>query len=202
MATEHALTPELPGAIRTLKPADLHRFRDHLLRLDAVGRHDRFNGGTDDDFVRAYAERCFRDGATVFAYVEDGQIRGAAELHQLYPGDREEGEIAFSVEAALQHRGLGQRLFRRLLGQARRMGYLRLRVTTHPDNLAMKRLARKFNAKLRFEQGETVGLIDLTQLREPARLAPAASPDPGGASIGGWIGTPLAATAGRRARKS
>ena len=44
------------------------------------------------------------------------------------------------------------------------MGYTRLRVTTHPQNQAMKALARRYRAALNFEDGETVGTIDL----EPA----------------------------------
>ena len=41
------------------------------------------------------------------------------------------------------------------------LGYTRLLVTTHPQNQAMKALARKFGAELVFEAGETMGVIDL-----------------------------------------
>ena len=53
-----------PGTIRQLRPSDLPRFREHLLRLDMHGRRDRFNATNDDDFVIAYAGRCFADGTT------------------------------------------------------------------------------------------------------------------------------------------
>jgi len=149
------------GIVRQLRPSDLPRFREHLLRLDAESRHDRFNGVTNDAYLAAYAERSFHDGATVIGYVEDGKVLGAAELHERPDLPEPTGEIAFSVEHELQHRGIGSALFERLITNARGLGYEKLRVTTHPGNLAMRTLARKFDAHLSFENLETVGVIDL-----------------------------------------
>jgi RimJ/RimL family protein N-acetyltransferase len=157
------------GVVRQLRPSDLPRFRDHLLRLDKESRHDRFNGVTNDAYVSAYAERCFHDGTTVIGYVEDGKVLGAAELHERPDLPEPTGEIAFSVEREIQHRGIGSALFERLIMNARGLGYEKLRVTTHSDNLAMKALARKFDAHLSFENLETVGIIDLGK---PAALEP------------------------------
>lgn len=149
------------GIIRQLRPSDMPRFREHLLRLDAASRRDRFNGAINDNFLAAYAERSFSEGATVIGYVEDGEVLGAAELHERAEFAEPTGEIAFSVESRLQHRGIGGRLFERLIFHARALGYSRLLVTTHPQNEAMKALARKFDAALSFEAGETVGVIML-----------------------------------------
>jgi len=167
--TAHAAAVPLPGRIRLLRHSELPQFRDHLLRLDADSRRDRFNGPTSDSFVASYAERCFNDGTIVIGYVDDGQVLGAAELHERPEDAEPTGEIAFSVERHLQRRGLGGLLFARLVESARAFGYERLLVTTHPRNEPMKRLARSFNAGLRFDQGETVGLIEL----EPAPPLPA-----------------------------
>jgi RimJ/RimL family protein N-acetyltransferase len=155
----HAVSPA--GMIRQLRPSDLPLFREHLLRLDAESRRDRFNGFTDDTFVSTYADRCFADGTTVIGYVEDGAVLGAAELHEQPEEDIPTGEIAFSVERALQHRGIGRMLFKRLILNALGLGYYRLLVTTHPENEAMKALARKFGAELTFEAEEAVGVIKL-----------------------------------------
>jgi GNAT superfamily N-acetyltransferase len=155
--------------VRQLRPSDLPRFRDHLLRLDVQSRHDRFNGATNADFIVRYADRCFHEGVTVIGYVEGDRVLGAAELHERADLPEPTGEIAFSVERHLQRRGLGGLLFARLVESARAFGYARLVVTTHPQNEPMKRLARGFNARLWFEQGETVGLIEL----EPAPPLPA-----------------------------
>lgn len=151
----------LNGVIRRLRPSELPRFRDHLLRLDRESRRDRFNGATGDAFLESYAERCFHDGVTVVGFVSGERVLGAAELHERPDLDPPTGEIAFSVERQLQHKGVGSLLFERLVAHAHALGYTQLRVTTHPHNDAMRALARKFRARLTFEAGETVGVIDL-----------------------------------------
>ena len=159
------------GTIRQLTPSDHARFQDHLLRLDAESRRDRFNGLTDDNFVMVYADRCFHDGTTVIGFVdEECHVRGAAEIHERPEAHDPTAEIAFSVERSLQHRGLGGFLFERLIGHAYALGYEKLLVTTHPQNQAMKALARRFNARLSFDCGETVGVIDLRP--DPASFSP------------------------------
>jgi hypothetical protein len=158
------------GHIRQLRPSDLERFRAHLLRLDSLSRNDRFNGAISDARVSTYADRCFHDGTTVVAYVEGDQVLGAAEIHERADPQQPTGEIAFSVERPWQNRGIGGRLFERLIAHARAMGYTRLLVTTHPDNVAMKALARRHGADLHFVQGETVGTIVLPA--EPAAPLP------------------------------
>jgi GNAT superfamily N-acetyltransferase len=156
----HAQRP-LTGVIRQLRPSDLPRFAEHLLRLDDQSRRDRFNGLTDDGFLKSYAERSFREGVTVIGYVEGDTVLAAAELHERAEESEPTAEIAFSVEREIQHRGIGGRLFQRLVAQARGLGYLRLWVTTHANNSAMKALARRFKAKLSFQQSETNGVIEL-----------------------------------------
>ena len=153
--------PPPEGEIRELAAADLPLFRDHLLRLGSTSRHDRFNGFTDDTFLTSYAARCFATNATVLAYLVDGVIRGAAELHDFRPGSHEAAEIAFSVEDALQQRGVGAALFASLIERARALGCHTLHVTTHSQNGAMKALARRFGAQLCFQSVEAVGVIDL-----------------------------------------
>lgn len=167
--TETVATMPLGGRIRLLRHSEQPQFRDHLLRLDMTSRRDRFNGPTSDRSIISYADRCFGNGAVVIGYVEDGQVFGAAELHER-PGDVEPtGEIAFSVERHLQRRGLGRLLFAQLIESACAFGYERLVVTTHPCNEPMRRLARSFNARLRFDRGETVGMIELEAVAQPAR---------------------------------
>lgn len=158
---EQLANKELSGVIRRLRPSELKLYREHLLRLDHESRRDRFNSAIGDGFLIDYAQRCFAEGATVLGYVENGRVLAAAELHEQPEFAVPTGEIAFSVERELQHRGLGSELFRRLLAHALLLGYTQLSVTTHPQNDRMKALARKFNAHLSFHDGETVGWIKL-----------------------------------------
>jgi hypothetical protein len=139
----------------------LSLLRDHLLRLDPTSRHDRFHGFTDDSFIERYAEKCADDGTIIIAYIQDGLVRGAAELHP--PDQSPDGlpEIAFSVETCVRRLGVGSLLFRRLLAEARLKGHRSLRITTGAQNHAMRALARKFGAHLTFCHGESTGTIDL-----------------------------------------
>ena len=151
------------GYVRTLtQQEELPLLRDHLLRLDAESRHNRFNGFLDDSFIGSYAARCAADGTVIIAYIENGVVRGAAELHP--PGSPDWlPEIAFSVEAGVRRRGIGTILFRLLIEEARARGYKTLRITTGAENHAMRALAGKFGAQLAFRDGEATGSIDLTR---------------------------------------
>jgi GNAT superfamily N-acetyltransferase len=162
------------GTVRTLsQQEELPLLRDHLLRLDRESRHDRFHGFMDDSFIERYAAKCASDGTIVIAYLEDGVVRGAAELHPPDQSSDSQAEIAFSVEAGLRRHGIGSILFRKLIAEARAKGYRSLCITTGARNEAMRALAHKFGARLTFRHGESTGVIDLAQQpqTEPARFA-------------------------------
>ena len=85
------------GSVRTLRrQEELPLLREHLLRLDRASRHDRFHGFMDDSFIERYAEKCANDGTLIIAYIEDGVVRGAAELHPPEQSPDALPEIAFS----------------------------------------------------------------------------------------------------------
>jgi RimJ/RimL family protein N-acetyltransferase len=149
-----------PGTIRKLFATDLPLFRDHLLRLDVETRHNRFVTAVNDAFLTQYSERCFATDAIVFAYIEDGVVRGAAELHPLDDGDDFTAEAAFSVEPALRRRGIATALFRRLITAARNRGVERLRINCLAHNDAMQALARKFPMQLSFDRWQIVGDLE------------------------------------------
>ena len=109
----------------------------------------------------------------VIAYVEDGKVLGAAELHQPDSSEDSMPEIAFSVERSVRRKGVGSILFKRLITEAEGRGYDSLRITTGYSNEAMRALAHKFGAHLTFRQGESTGSIDLKQKgqTEAARAA-------------------------------
>ena len=162
------------GYVRTLsQQEELPLLRDHLLRLDPTSRHDRFNGFLDNSFIERYAEKCASDGTIVVAYMENGIVRGAAELHPPDAWEDSLPEIAFSVESCVRRQGVGSILFTRLIAEARWKGYRTLRVTTGAQNGAMRALASKFGAHLVFRHGESSGTIEVKPLpqAELAKLA-------------------------------
>jgi RimJ/RimL family protein N-acetyltransferase len=156
------------GTVRTLsQQEELPLLRDHLLRLDRTSRHDRFHGFMDDSFIERYAEKCANDGTLIIAYIEDGVVRGAAELHPPEQSPDSLPEIAFSVETSVRRKGVGGFLFRKLIAEARAKGYQSLRITTGAQNEAMRALANKFSAHLTVRYGESTGNIDLSQQNQP-----------------------------------
>ncbi len=168
------------GYVRTLyQQEELPLLRDHLLRLDPDSRHDRFNGFMDDGFIERYAAKCADDGTVIVTYIEDGVVRGAAELHPPDQSPDALPEIAFSVEASMRRQGVGIILFKRLIQEARWKGYQALRITTSAQNQAMRALANKFGAQLTFRHGESTGTIDLKPQPqfELAKIAIAAPTD-------------------------
>jgi GNAT superfamily N-acetyltransferase len=161
------------GSVRTLRqPEELPLLCDHLLRLDPASRHDRFHGFMDDGFIERYAAKCAGDGTLIIAYIEDGVVRGAAELHPPDQSPDALPEIAFSVEACVRRQGVGSILFKKLIAEARSKGYHSLRITTGAQNRAMRALASKFGAHLTFRHGESTGSIDLRPQIQPQFAKP------------------------------
>jgi GNAT superfamily N-acetyltransferase len=160
--------------VRTLRQQEeLPLLRGHLLRLDRTSRNDRFHGFIDDSFIERYAAKCAGDGTVIIAYIEDGMVRGAAELHPPSQSPDALPEIAFSVEACVRRQGVGSVLFKKLIAEARAKGYQSLRITTGAQNQAMRALAHKFGANLSFRHGESSGDIDLKQRPQPQLDRPA-----------------------------
>ncbi len=161
MNTKVSVEPS--GIVRDLRADEVAQFRKHLQRLDASNLRDRFNGAVGAEFIARYARRSFDGGRIVAGYFERGVLRGAAELH---PCGRDEAgraiaETAFSVELQWQRRGIGTRLFRRLIRDARARGIEILYVSTHADNQAMRALALRFHATITFNAAEAFGTVDI-----------------------------------------
>jgi RimJ/RimL family protein N-acetyltransferase len=147
------------GTLRKLWPTEAQKFRDHLLRLDKDSRRLRFAHGVSDSFIEDYASRMGDMGAIVYAYVVDGEVRGAAELKKLGDTWGKEAEAAFSVEMAYQEHGVGTDLMGRVIRAARNRGVQHLYMSCLAENAKMQTIARKHEAQLRFEFGDVVGEI-------------------------------------------
>jgi GNAT superfamily N-acetyltransferase len=165
-----------PLEVRRLWPSDKEAFRDHLLRLDPRSRHLRFGGGMSDDFLARYAENCFGKGDLVYGAFIDGKLVGAAELRsnqaiwseQAPFGRHIHAEAAFSVDNACRRRGLGEKLFKRLLRAATNHGIETIEIVCLPENVGMQTLARKFEAHFTFEANWLTGRLTA---RRPTALS-------------------------------
>ncbi|HTR14845.1 MAG TPA: GNAT family N-acetyltransferase [Roseiarcus sp.] len=172
MSQEHLSYVE----IRRLWPADMEAFRDHLLRLDPLSRHQRFGGGMSDEFLSRYAERCFGEGDLLYGAFIDGRLCGAAELRsnraiwteQAPFGRHIHAEAAFSVEGEQRRQGIGQKLFKRIMRAASNHGVETIEIVCLPDNIAMQNLAKKYHTHFTFEENALTGRL---MARRPTPLS-------------------------------
>jgi GNAT superfamily N-acetyltransferase len=147
------------GTIRKLWIGEAAPYRDHLLRLDATSRRDRFAGSVSDEFVRNYVDLSFTPGAVIHGFFAQGVLRGAAELRALGGPLSGEAEAAFSIEKPWQSHGVGSALLERTLLAARNRGLKFLHMACLADNTRMQQLARKFDAELTFDFRGVIGEV-------------------------------------------
>lgn len=115
----------------------------HLSRLDPEARQLRFLAPLGDRGIAALVARMAPMALVQFA--PDGLMRGVAEIHPgTAPGS---AEIAVSVEAPWQHRGIGARLTEAARAEALRRGFTDIRLTCLRRNLPMIRIARRLSAR-------------------------------------------------------
>ena len=144
------------GVIRKLWSVETHTYRDHLLRLDAESRRNRFCGTIADDIIRTYAATARGSDVIVHGFIVDGVLRGAADLRIL----GREAEAAFSIEKPWQSHGVGSALLERCLLAARNRWVKLLDVCCLAENHRMQQLARKFDAELTFDFGTVIGKME------------------------------------------
>ena len=148
------------GLIRKLWGVETDAYRDHLLRLDAESRRNRFGGAIADDTVRTYAATARSSDVVLHGFFVDGVLRGVADLRIIGPFYRREAEAAFSIEKPWQSHGVGSALLERCLLAARNRGIKHLHVCCLADNQRMQQLARKFEAELTFDFGTVIGKVE------------------------------------------
>lgn len=147
------------GVIRKLWLGEAQDYRDHLLRLDAESRRNRFGLALADELIEAYVASPTWSGAVMHGFLVDGVLRGVAELKPFGVAFPTEAEAAFSVEKPWQSHGVGSALLARTLLAARNRGIRQVHMACLADNARMRQLARKFAAQLSFDFGNVVGEV-------------------------------------------
>jgi GNAT superfamily N-acetyltransferase len=156
--TVHELEP-ISAAIRKLWIGEAKHFRDHLLRLDPESRRNRFGSPVNESFIENYAARALAPDSVVHGYFVGGMLRAAAELRPFGKHFPREAEAAFSVERDWQNCGVGTALLDRTLLAARNRVIRTIYMSCLANNLRMQRVARKYQAELRFGAGEVIGEV-------------------------------------------
>jgi len=137
------------------------RIRSHLLRLGNDDRRLRFCRPVNDDFIHRYCDAIDWRLSSVVGFFADGALRGVAELVRIPHGVPAGAEIALSVEAPWQGRGIGGALLRRalLLAQNRLVGTVHM-VSLH-DNPRVQRLVRRLGARIETHENDAEGHLRL-----------------------------------------
>ena len=135
-------------SVRRVQSADFPAFRRHFKRLDTETRQARFGTPVNDSFLDLYVSSAHRPGNIVFGAFADGEIRASAELRVLGHVAESSAEGAFTVEKSVQEIGLGALLMDRILTAAQNRKINQIHMICLRDNVRMKRLARKFGARL------------------------------------------------------
>jgi GNAT superfamily N-acetyltransferase len=148
------------GVIRKLWIGEGGKYTEHLLRLDAESRNNRFGGAVSDEFLANYVDTIDTLDAVIHGFFIDGVLRGAAELRPLGSKQPHDAEAAFSIEQPWQSHGVGSALLDRTLLAARNRGIKMLHMSCLAHNQRMQQLARKFDAELSFDFGSVVGEVE------------------------------------------
>lgn len=148
------------GVIRRLWTAEADLYRDHLLRLDADSRRNRFGGAISDDVISHHVAQMDGLGVVLHGFFFEGTLRGVAEIRLLGAPFADSAEAAFSIEKPWQSNGVGSALLERCLLTARNRGIKHLHLLCLSDNQRMQQLARKFEAELSFDFGTVIGDVE------------------------------------------
>ena len=160
MPTEAVHEPgPISAAIRKLWIGEAKHFRDHFLRLDPESRRNRFGSPVNESFIENYSARALAPGSVVHGYFIGGELHAVAELRPFGKYFPCEAEAAFSVERDWQNCGVGTALLERTLLAARNHGIRTIYMSCLANNRRMQRVARKYQAELRFGAGEVIGEV-------------------------------------------
>lgn len=148
--------------LRRLGHSDAALFCAHIHELHYEDFRDRFNGLVSDEWLDRYIERSLDNAIVVGAFAGDHLV-AVAELHTGGNLPDGEAESAFSVASDWRRKGLGTTLVKALLKVATEHDISTIIVGTGPQNQAMKALARKFGARMRFTGDQSVGRINVAE---------------------------------------
>lgn len=147
--------------IRRLGPQDHAEVCAHLARLGAGDLYARFSQPMNAVALENFCRGVSWLRTYLLGYFVDDEIHGIGELRLERYREPDVAELALSIEQEFQNLGIGTELFRRLLLLARNRGLRGVWFQYRMENLRLKRIAEKFGAKIRVNEGEADGCLDL-----------------------------------------
>jgi PAS domain S-box-containing protein len=127
------------------------------LHFDSYAAYPLFDSqGGALGLITVMDRKPLRDRDLTEAMLKIFSVRAAAELRPLGAYLQGEAEAAFSVERDWQGMGFGTELMGRVIRSARNRGIRRLYMNCLAENRKMQHIARKYEAELKFEEGEVL----------------------------------------------
>jgi len=149
-------------AVITISAGQCHCFLDHLLRLAADERLQRFCHAVDDTSLQAYVAHLDLMQHTIIGYFHAGHMRGAAELRALQPAARGLAEVTVSLEKGWCGQGIERALVVRAISTARGMGARQLLLDRLGYSEALRRTVGEFDAEMVFGDDDCRAWLPLT----------------------------------------
>lgn len=158
-------------AIRPIGPADRTALHELLEGLSAQARYLRFLRPLPDIPEWAVDSLCRSDDEEHAARIAIAGVDDAAGIAQLFvhPGAPHMAEVAVTIAAPFQRRGLGRILLHALAVEARDRGIDIFTYVASPGNRAAVRLMRALGATSRFADGLITGSVPVDVLQRRAR---------------------------------
>ncbi|HEX6000889.1 MAG TPA: GNAT family N-acetyltransferase [Hyphomicrobiaceae bacterium] len=160
--------------IRPVLPQDAGLTAAFFSGLPARARHHRFLAPMRElspALIKRFTDIDYASHVALVAEVfADGQETVVAEARYAFNGDPAVAELAISVAADWQGRGLGRLLLCKLISRAAEVGISRLVGETLSSNAAMLRLAHKAGFTLT-PSPEVRGVVELEKLLTPRERA-------------------------------
>lgn len=147
--------------IRKLLPAEYPAYAAHLKRLQPADRGSRFHAAVADDTLDKHVAAMGWAETVIVGAFDAGELRAAAELHDQMDDWFHGAEIAVTVEATYQGKGLGSELVRRAVTIAKNRGMRRVAMICLRDNHRMRRIARHLPCKFVDDDGALTVDIDI-----------------------------------------
>lgn len=152
----------MPHLVYRLRPEEYHRYRTHLLALDAESRYTRFGIMIKDEIINQLCDRFESNPKEHKIFViEDEELRVIAAGHIALEGG--ETELAFSVLSEYRKQGMGDALMSRTIEWCQNRNIKGGCMVCLSTNVAIKRLAGKHGVLIN-EGGETLANITIPEL--------------------------------------
>ncbi len=152
------------GHFRKLGPVDAAAMAAHLCRLPDSDRRLRFHGTVNPAWIESRYAGLDWSRTVAVGLFDAGILRGFVELafDTPLPTPETRAELAISIEPAFQRVGLGRELTARAVMIARNRGANRLTMLCLPENLPMRRIAKRLMGVMHQEDGTVEADLDLT----------------------------------------